>query len=271
MPCQIGGKHTFFHENSHFKLFLEGILILLKYIKTKSELIYFLKQKTICCLVKQKGGTHQAKCLQQRGIYVTEFISKVHGDAQELDAYEVHHRNNRAASPGTFLKSWNELRTIDKSSHRRYSIKKLLLKICQYSLEKTCVVVSFLNLFHTFFSASTVDFEQVNGCWVFNESPKTYNLIKKRSQHRFFSVSIVKFLRKPILKNICKRLLLHRRVVIFVSATYGVDALKSIRYYHKIQPCFIMMSGKSAWTNKIHGQMCIMKIQNARMTSIFIQ
>ena len=80
---------------------------------------------------------------------------------------------------------------------------------------------------------------------------------------------IVKFLRKPILKNICKRLLLHWLLVIFVSATYGVDALKSIRYYHKIQPCFIMMSGKSAWTNKIHGQMCIMKIQNARVASIF--
>ena len=79
---------------------------------------------------------------------------------------------------------------------------------------------------------------------------------------------IVKFLRKPILKNICKRLLLHWLLVIFVSATYGVDALKSIRYYHKIQPCFIMMSGKSAWTNKIHGQMFIMKIQNARVASI---
>ena len=34
------------------------------------------------------------------------------------------------------------------------------------------------------------------------------NLIKKRLQHRCFPVDIAKFLRTPILKNICKRLLL---------------------------------------------------------------
>ena len=31
----------------------------------------------------------------------------------------------------------------DRSSHRRYSIKKLLLRISQYSQENTCVGVSF--------------------------------------------------------------------------------------------------------------------------------
>ena len=37
---------------------------------------------------------------------------------------------------------------------------------------------------------------------------QTRNFIKKRLQHRFFPVNIVKFLRPPILKNICERLLL---------------------------------------------------------------
>ena len=33
-------------------------------------------------------------------------------------------------------------------------------------------------------------------------------LIKKRPQHRYFPAIIAKFLRRPILKNICERLLL---------------------------------------------------------------
>ena len=37
---------------------------------------------------------------------------------------------------------------------------------------------------------------------------KVCNYIKKRLQHRCFSVNIAKFLRKPISKNICDRLLL---------------------------------------------------------------
>ena len=38
---------------------------------------------------------------------------------------------------------------------------------------------------------------------------KTCNLIQKRLQHRCFSVNIAKSLKKTILKNICKRLLLY--------------------------------------------------------------
>ena len=38
---------------------------------------------------------------------------------------------------------------------------------------------------------------------------KACNFIKKRLQHRCFSVNTVKFFRAPILKNICKRLLLY--------------------------------------------------------------
>ena len=59
-----------------------------------------------------------------------------------------------------------------RSSHRRYCMKKLFLKIWQYSQENTCVGV--LNSL---------------SCWS-------------------FPLNVVKFLRIPILKNICERLLL---------------------------------------------------------------
>ena len=35
---------------------------------------------------------------------------------------------------------------------------------------------------------------------------QTWNFFKKRLQHRFFPVNIAKFLRKPVLENICERL-----------------------------------------------------------------
>ena len=53
-------------------------------------------------------------------------------------------------------------------------IKKLLLKISQYADAKAC------------------------------------NFNKKKLQSKTFPVNIAKFLKTPILKNICKRLLLHR-------------------------------------------------------------
>ena len=37
------------------------------------------------------------------------------------------------------------------------------------------------------------------------------NFIKKKLQHRYFPVNITKFLRTPILKNICERLQLKRK------------------------------------------------------------
>ena len=65
--------------------------------------------------------------------------------------------------------------------------KKLFLKILQYSQEKNCAGVSFLIKLQAL-------------------SPVT---LLKRLQHRCFPVNIVKFLRTPILKNICERLLLN--------------------------------------------------------------
>ena len=41
------------------------------------------------------------------------------------------------------------------------------------------------------------------------ETPQACNFIKKRLIHRCFLVKLAKFLRTPILKNICERLLLY--------------------------------------------------------------
>ena len=67
------------------------------------------------------------------------------------------------------------------SSHRRCSIKRAVLKFAIFTHGNTCVGVS-----------------ETEAC----------NFIKKRLQHRFFPVNITKFLRTPILKNMCERLLL---------------------------------------------------------------
>ena len=66
----------------------------------------------------------------------------------------------------------------------RCSIKKLLLKILQYSQE-THVLESLFNE---------------------NAGLQSYNIIKKRFQHTCFPGNIAKFLRILVLKNICKRL-----------------------------------------------------------------
>ena len=39
-----------------------------------------------------------------------------------------------------------------------------------------------------------------------NADLSSWNFIKKRLQHRFFTVNIAKFLRAPVLENICERL-----------------------------------------------------------------
>ena len=74
-----------------------------------------------------------------------------------------------------------------RSSHRRCSTKTLLLQISQYS-QKTPAWESLVN--------------QV-------ASLQLCNFIKKRLQLKFFSMKIAKFLKRPILKKICERLLLN--------------------------------------------------------------
>ena len=69
----------------------------------------------------------------------------------------------------------------------------MFFKISQILLENTC---------------ARVFFNKVAGL-------RAFNLIKKKFQHGCFIVKFTKFLRTPILKNICERLLLHLHVVLF--------------------------------------------------------
>ena len=52
---------------------------------------------------------------------------------------------------------------------------------------------------------------------------QAYNFIKKRLQHRCFPVNITKFLRIPILKNICQRLLLRFHFNYMPSLTHTLQ------------------------------------------------
>ena len=76
----------------------------------------------------------------------------------------------------------NVVISLSRSSHPRHSIKKLFLKIPQYSQESTCVRVSFLI--------------------------KLHSTLKKRLQRGCFSANITKSLRAPFLKNLSEQLLL---------------------------------------------------------------
>ena len=81
------------------------------------------------------------------------------------------------------LKTSNDYHNVKfgKSIMNRCSIRKLFLKILQYSQKNTCVGVSLLIKMQAF-------------------SPVI--LLKKQA----FSVNIAKFLRIPVLKNMCERL-----------------------------------------------------------------
>ena len=60
------------------------------------------------------------------------------------------------------------------------------------------------------------------------------SFIKKRLQHRCFAVKLAKFLRIPILKNICERLFL--KSAFFRSETTILERI-SDQYSHFILPC----------------------------------
>ena len=100
----------------------------------------------------------------------------------------------------------------------RCSIKKLFLKILQYS--KSCKI---LQIF-------------------FNENVglQSCNFFKKRLQHRCFPVNIAKFLRTPVLKNICQRLFERFRTQInnITSNTWSEEDIfsnKRQKNHYKIQ------------------------------------
>ena len=76
----------------------------------------------------------------------------------------------------------------------RSSIKIPFLKVLQHSHRNNCVGGLFLNK---------------------NAALDYWNFIKKRLQLRCFPMNIAKFLRTPVLKNICERLferLLHQQI-----------------------------------------------------------
>ena len=69
------------------------------------------------------------------------------------------------------------------------------------------------------------------------------NFIKKRLQHRYFPVKFAKFLRTPILKNICERLLLNlsrilrSSIKILQKHTNGKTNFQDVKEYNQKQHC----------------------------------
>ena len=62
------------------------------------------------------------------------------------------------------------------------------------------------------------------------------NFIKKRLQQRCFRVNIAKFLRKPILKNICGRLLLFSEIQTINNVMYTI--VKNFNFNFRIHKIF---------------------------------
>ena len=95
-----------------------------------------------------------------------------------------------------------------RSSHQRFALKQLFLKISQYSQENT-----------------------------------TCNFIKKRLQYRCFPVNIAKFLWTSILNNICERLLLQVEMSKFKISQILLKFMKFVlavkmNTFEDIQNCY---------------------------------
>ena len=92
-----------------------------------------------------------------------------------------------------------ELEEREPAATRDIPQEKLFIKISQYSLGYTCVGVYDLTLF------------------------------RKKLQHRCFPVNIAKFLRTPVLKNICKRLFLKKPIFTKQhSECFGTKLLRKV-------------------------------------------
>ena len=117
-------------------------------------------------------------------------------------------------------------------------MKKLFLKISQHCKKKT--VLEFL-------------LNKVAGL-------QDCKLIEKRLQHRCFPVNIVKLLRKSILKNICKRLLL----IIFYCSIYLFSAFslqsKKKQWSFMVKKMFIEIKLCNPMTYFFKGHFKIVKI-----------
>ena len=73
--------------------------------------------------------------------------------------------------------------------------------------------------------------------------PKACNVFKKTLQHSFFPVNITKFLRTPILKNICERLLLNFHLKSFpvIIITWPKQIKSFSGYYQRSYPVKLML------------------------------
>ena len=68
---------------------------------------------------------------------------------------------------------------------------------------------------------------------------KTCNFIKNRLKHRCFPVNIVKFLRTPILKNICKRLVLEKgKILVSQNVNENTHARNGVIFYSYVNVLF---------------------------------
>ena len=109
-----------------------------------------------------------------------------------------------------YFSSWEILRnysTIFRSSHRRCSIKKTILKhFVIFTGKHLC---------------RGLHFNKVPG-------HQSCNFIKRRHQHRYFLVNIMKFIRRSILKNISKRL---HCVQVFCENVFQIRSELSKRNY----------------------------------------
>ena len=101
------------------------------------------------------------------------------------------------------------IRSFNKRLHETFS------KFCLFSIAKLCLVQVFIYVVHHLSFVNTVSaFSLLINVhrrtpvlkFLFNkvEGLHALNFIKKKLQESFFSVNIVKFLRTPILKNICE-------------------------------------------------------------------
>ena len=76
----------------------------------------------------------------------------------------------------------------------------------------------------------------LKSCPIFTWILQTCDFINKRLQHRFLPLNITKFLRKPIFKNICKRLLLifWNSYITLVGSCFCIDLDNLLIGYEKL-------------------------------------
>ena len=99
---------------------------------------------------------------------------------------------------------------IDRSSHRKCSVRKYFVRNFAKFTEKHCVRVSFL----------------------IKMQVSVYNFAKKRLWRRCFPVNFAKFLRTPFSQNFSGRLLLYCNLTDYMYLKYIRTLLKTLRFVY---------------------------------------